>query len=484
MKSKIKNQKSKMRSFLIAALLQLLFAATAPGQKYENGTRLLKGAEVMSATPLQLDYVLENLADTAKITVNLHEGKTHLILNDGSGAWREWWYHQGRWKVKSRDVPPETDPTVAEHVKNITASGIANWNTAYDWGNHATQGYLKTATVPGGSEGSIQTRAGKNFAGSTLGIHDGYFESLSSSDVGFTNDNATFCITPQGEAEHRKDENLFYFRSSPSDTTFYLRNRIRFYHPNTNHQLSINTNEYGNMSLVSKRSNTISQISLFNGGLNKKGIDLFSSIAGGSSQISVTDEEGITLNSRSTFKNRQNEIKLTPASTNFTWKDADKSREFSLNDATMEFMTKQGSDITSRFYVYSASLTYYSKKAYFNVDGNSMIYRPYDSDKNRGYFAYSLDSKSLRVRNTIYLETDDNGAPPSIALTADGDIMFRREALPSKSITLTEICQKGQIIEQETEPAIPDNSFAFWVNGSTFYLILRSNGIQKKIQFD
>jgi hypothetical protein len=49
-----------------------------------------------------LDYVLENLADTAKITVNLHEGKTHLVLNDGSGTWREWWYHEGRWKPKTQ----------------------------------------------------------------------------------------------------------------------------------------------------------------------------------------------------------------------------------------------------------------------------------------------------------------------------------------------------------------------------------------------
>jgi hypothetical protein len=138
--------KSKM--FLIAALLQTFFAANLLCQKYDNGTRLLKGAEVLSATPLQLDYVLENLSDTAKITVNLHEGKTHLVLNDGSGKWREWWYHQGRWKVKSQEIPVETDPTVPAHVKSITTANITNWNTAYGWGNHATQGYLKNYTLP------------------------------------------------------------------------------------------------------------------------------------------------------------------------------------------------------------------------------------------------------------------------------------------------------------------------------------------------
>ena len=143
MKSKIKNRKSKM--FFIAAFFQILFAASLFSQKYENGTRLLKGAEVLSATPLQLDYVLEKLADTAKITVNLHEGKTHLVLDDGSGEWREWWYHQGKWKLKTT---VESDPTIPGHVKSITTANVTNWNAAFGWGDHAAQGYMKNYTLP------------------------------------------------------------------------------------------------------------------------------------------------------------------------------------------------------------------------------------------------------------------------------------------------------------------------------------------------
>ena len=133
------------KQFIIAAVFQVLFAANAFSQKYENGTRLLKGAEVLSATPLQLDYVLEKLADTAKITVNVHEGKTHLVLDDGSGEWREWWYHQGKWKLKTT---VESDPTVPGHVKSITTANVANWNAAFAWGDHAAQGYLKNYTLP------------------------------------------------------------------------------------------------------------------------------------------------------------------------------------------------------------------------------------------------------------------------------------------------------------------------------------------------
>lgn len=41
----------------------------------------------------------------------------------------------------------ETDPTVPSHVKSITTTEKANWNTAYGWGNHASAGYLTTATA-------------------------------------------------------------------------------------------------------------------------------------------------------------------------------------------------------------------------------------------------------------------------------------------------------------------------------------------------
>lgn len=91
-----------MKYYLFSLIILMLFINInfCKAQKYKNGTRLLKGAEVLSNTPLQLDYVLENLSDTANVT-SLHEGKTHLILNDGSGGWREWWYIKGKWQPKA-----------------------------------------------------------------------------------------------------------------------------------------------------------------------------------------------------------------------------------------------------------------------------------------------------------------------------------------------------------------------------------------------
>ena len=233
------------KRFFIAVIIQLLFMISLSGQKYQNGTRLLKGAEVLSATPLQLDYVLENLSDTANITTNIHEGKTHLILNDGSGVWREWWFYMGNWQPKS--------------------SG---------------------GSLPAGINGSIQTKSGKNFNGSFLGINEGFIYSLDEipSDVGINNGTATVRVTPNSMAvmeatktspkgnitsnvfvsaddtqqnvtwiskspykgarlkmdtatlEHWQTtltNDFWNFKSSLADTTFYLKKRIRFDQPNT-----------------------------------------------------------------------------------------------------------------------------------------------------------------------------------------------------------------------------------------------------------
>ena len=40
----------------------------------------------------------------------------------------------------------ETDPTVPTHVKSISGSNIANWDTAYGWGDHSLVGYLTSFT--------------------------------------------------------------------------------------------------------------------------------------------------------------------------------------------------------------------------------------------------------------------------------------------------------------------------------------------------
>ncbi|MDD5750691.1 MAG: hypothetical protein PHU56_03535 [Candidatus Pacebacteria bacterium] len=52
----------------------------------------------------------------------------------------------GDCKTSWDSVASETDPTVPANVKAITSTNITNWNTAYGWGDHATAGYLTSAS--------------------------------------------------------------------------------------------------------------------------------------------------------------------------------------------------------------------------------------------------------------------------------------------------------------------------------------------------
>lgn len=54
-----------------------------------------------------------------------------------------------KWQPKGTYITSESDPTIAAHIKAITSGNISNWNAAFGWGNHATQGYLKSVDVAG-----------------------------------------------------------------------------------------------------------------------------------------------------------------------------------------------------------------------------------------------------------------------------------------------------------------------------------------------
>ena len=69
------------------------------------------------------------------------EADGQLLRYDGeSEAWVNW-------TPNFLTSYTETDPTVPSHVKSITTTNISNWNTAYGWGNHATQGYATQTWV-------------------------------------------------------------------------------------------------------------------------------------------------------------------------------------------------------------------------------------------------------------------------------------------------------------------------------------------------
>jgi len=58
---------------------------------------------------------------------------------------RTWKWNGTSWVVVPASLT-ETDPTVPAHVKSITTTEKANWDTAYGWGDHSTEGYLTSFT--------------------------------------------------------------------------------------------------------------------------------------------------------------------------------------------------------------------------------------------------------------------------------------------------------------------------------------------------
>jgi hypothetical protein len=69
---------------------------------------------------------------------NENEGQLLGIIN-GNFAWIT--------PTDSFSNSDETDPTVPSHVKGITTTNISNWNTSYNWGDHAAAGYLLSSTA-------------------------------------------------------------------------------------------------------------------------------------------------------------------------------------------------------------------------------------------------------------------------------------------------------------------------------------------------
>ena len=99
----------------------------------------------------------------------------------------------------------ETDPTVPDHVKNITTTQVSNWNTAFGWGNHASQNYAKKTDIPtvsypvssvNGKTGAVTLSAGDVGAATSNHSHTEYAPSSHSHNYAATNHNHSGVYAP------------------------------------------------------------------------------------------------------------------------------------------------------------------------------------------------------------------------------------------------------------------------------------------------
>jgi len=108
------------------SLSNVVITSVSTGQvlKY-NGTNWVNDTVTSSSVAS-----LNDLTDVSTSTVS--DGNA-LVYDSASGNWQP-----------AEVVYTETDPTVPAHVKSITTTEKSNWNTAYGWGDHSTEGYLQS----------------------------------------------------------------------------------------------------------------------------------------------------------------------------------------------------------------------------------------------------------------------------------------------------------------------------------------------------
>ena len=89
--------------------------------------------------------------------------------------------HTGVYQPVGNYLTTESDPTVPDHVKNITTTQVGNWNTAFGWGDHSAQNYAKKTEIPtvsypvtsvNGKTGAVSLSAGDVGAAASSHSHD------------------------------------------------------------------------------------------------------------------------------------------------------------------------------------------------------------------------------------------------------------------------------------------------------------------------
>ena len=132
----------------------------------------------------------------------------------------------------------ETDPVfTASDAAAVTAAGIANWNSAYSWGNHAAQGYLvgyggvsnhTDVNITGVQNGQLLQYNGSNWVNITPSYLTSYTETDTLDSVLARGDNSArnLHVTEGGELRLGSTTSADYGQIWLSSNTMYVRNTL------------------------------------------------------------------------------------------------------------------------------------------------------------------------------------------------------------------------------------------------------------------
>ena len=130
----------------------------------------------------------------------------------------------------------ETDPVFsASDAAAVTAAGIANWNTAYSWGNHAAQGYLvgyggvsnhTDVSITGVQNGQLLQYNGSNWVNITPSYISSYTETDTLDSVLARGDSSARNIHILDGGELRLGTGAGHGQIWLSSNTMYVRNTL------------------------------------------------------------------------------------------------------------------------------------------------------------------------------------------------------------------------------------------------------------------
>ena len=130
----------------------------------------------------------------------------------------------------------ETDPVFsASDAAAVTAAGIANWNTAYSWGNHAAQGYLvgyggvsnhTDVSITGVQNGQLLQYNGSNWVNITPSYLTSYTETDTLDSVLGRGDSSARNIHILDGGELRLGTGAGHGQIWLSSNTMYVRNTL------------------------------------------------------------------------------------------------------------------------------------------------------------------------------------------------------------------------------------------------------------------
>lgn len=494
---------------VIAVLIQSICIIPLSGQKYQNGTKLLKGAEVLSGTPLQLDYILENLSDTSRITVNLHEGKTHLVLNDGSGDWREWWYYKDRWKPKVTGISKETDPVwLADKDSYYLKTNLqTQGQSQVHWDNVTNKPVFTSGTV------------------TSVGLSLPNVFSVSGTPVTGTGTlSATFVSQPKSYV-------LIAPISAPGIPSF--RHLMEMDIPDlnwtkiTSRPTTLNgygiTDAYtqpGTRTLVGDTAQVLRQlIKNSSSTINPGGVDgsiqyrSGNTLAGNNyfKWMNATNGGHIHFGNAIALGGQPKLSAYTMASRNYTeLLSHDLNGRISFVNNDLQISSGQYLNINSMLMLNLSSLVTSIQarngytKSELRLDGGytnlispsiNLIAGKLDED-NPLYYSNTVVGFDQKYGMTIGSEYhDDTGSsinPDFLGIQSGFNLGQQAQNIRNcpgayvwKKYVEDNFAPKGltgRIYWEPNEPVLAEESFAFWVKGTEFYLLLRTGGIQKKVQ--